>query len=503
MSLAASLLPGIISGAEKPHNLFPDTQTRETLTGIYGAVYEKNPSLLSWWDYETWSTIGTEASAGGGKLHSPMAPDRIKGISVKTESILHQKNTGWTFSGKFEYGIDIADSVSSTLSYRKRPYGSPSMFFCIAPGARWELQHYSLAATASKRLGDAWSAGVHLEYLGGKQFRKSDVRNEQTSLDISLEAGVTGIFGKNLLSAGLSYGRSKEKPQFSRAYNNGADYFIYLMNGLGTQITGVESAQSWRQNVPGAYLSWGLHGERNRLTAGYSFKYGEDCWKSEGIQSASRQEKITRYEFTAHEVSLTDILDLECGGKLIFNGSLDFVSGKSSNWNKTASVFIEDYSSTVYGGHAGILFSNSDRIFRKAGIHADASGESRHDKNYDARLDGLNVSGNIFAGFGAKAGKADISMEVNGGVSKWLTADYQPNAAKDGYNIYTTYVGMAEKAYMDAGQWNTGIRLNVEFPAGKTLISLGGSYSYHGAAADNQYKGTRWQYGKFFLNICF
>lgn len=500
---AALLLPGFRSGAERPHNLFPDAQTRETLDGIYRSIYEKNPSLLSWWDYDTWSTIGADAYAGKGKLHSPLKPYGEKGLDVRTESILHQKNTGWTFSGKFEYGIEIADSVSSTLSYRKRPYGSPSMYFCIAPGTRWELQHYTLAATASKRLAERWSAGVHLEYIGGKQFRKSDVRNEQTSLDISIEAGATGVFGRNLVSAGLSYERYKEKPELSRAYNNGADYFIYLLNGLGTQITGLESSPSWRQNVPGAYLSWGYHSGKNRLTAKYAFKYGEDCWKSESTQSASRQEKRTKYSFMSHDVALTDILTLSCGGSMIFDGSFSFVSGNSSNWNKTASVFIEDYTTTVYDGHAGIRFTNPGHWFRKVGVNADITGESRHDKNYDARLDDMNVTGDMFAGFGIKAGKTDITLDVNGGISFWPTVDYQPNAATDGYNIYTTYVGRPEEAYMNVSQWHAGAKFGVEIPLKKTLLHIGAEYRHNGAVTDNRYKGTRWQSGRFFFNFCF
>lgn len=503
LTCAAFLLPGALSGAERQRGLFPDARSRATLSGIYKSVYEKNPSMLSWWDYDVWSVIGTEAHAGKGKLHSPTSPDGSKGLNINTESILHQKNTGWTFSGKFEYGIDWADSVRSTLSYRKRPYGSPSMFFCIAPASSWELQHYTLAATASKRLGSRWSAGAHLEYVGGKQFRKSDVRNEQTSLDISLEAGATGLFGRNLLSAGLSYERYKEKPEFSRVYNSGADYFIYLMNGLGTQVTGQENSPSWRQNVPGVYVSWGHHGAKNRITARYSFKIGEDCWKSEAIQSSTRQEKFTNYDFMFHSVSLSDLLTLSGERRLIFDGDFSFVSGESSNWSKSTSSFIADYDALLYEGRAGVRYSNPGGWFRAAGINAILAGESRHDKNYDARLDDMNLCGTAMAGFGAKIGKTDLDLTLSAGLSTWLQADYQPNAAKDGYNIYTTYIGKAEEAFLDAGQWHAGAELSVEFPVRKTLLSVGAAYNYAGAVADNVYKGARRQYGNIFLNICF
>ena len=500
---AALLLPGTQSGAGEPHDFFPDRQTRETLKHIYTTSYERNPSMLTWWDYETWSTIGVEGSFGKGRLHSPLTTDGTRGININTESILHQDKTGWTFSGKFEYGIELNDSLRYTLSHGKRPYGSPSMFFCIAPAQKWELQHYTLAATASKKLGTHWSAGVHLEYIGGKQFRKTDVRNEQSSLNIVLDAGATGVFGNNMLSAGLLYERNKEKPQFSRIYNSGPNYTIYLMNGLGTQITKLETSPSWSQNIPGAYLSWARRGGHNRVNIKYSFKYGVDSWKSEYTQSSTYQSKRTKYKFTSHGLDLTDILTLGCGGNMIFDGSFAFTAGNSSNWNNTASVFIEDYSALQFDAHAGILYSNPIKWFRKVGVNADVTGENRHDKNYDAKMDGINLYGDAFAGFGTKIGKADLSADIHGGISSWLTANYSPNAAKDGNNIYTTYIGRAEEAYMNADTWHAGAGLNIEFPAGKTLINIGASYSYTGTSADNTYKGTKWQSGKISLSVCF
>ncbi len=500
---AAFLLPELNSGAERPHGFFPDRQERDALKHIYNTTYDHNPSMLSWWDYSTWSVIRTDGHITNGKLHSPIEPDGQKGLTISTESILHQQKSGWSFSGKFEYGIDITDSLRSTLSYNKRPNGSPSMYFCIAPAQRWEIQHYALEATASKKLGTNWSAGIQIKYVGGKQFRKTDVRNDQTSLDINIDAGATGLFGKNMLSAGLSYERHKEKPNFSRAYNSGADWFIYLMTGLGTQLTGLENEPSWRQNVPGIYIGWGRRGDRNRLNTRYLFSYGEDCWKNEARQSASKQSKMTKYHFIRHTISLTDILTMNCGGRMIFDGSVSFISGNNSNWNNTTKQFIDNYSVITADGNIGVRYVNSRSWFRKAGIDANLNGENRHDKNYDSKLNDISLDSDIFASFGLTIGKADISLDVCGGVFSWLSADYEPNAAKDGFNIYTTYIGKANEAYMNAGQWHAGTSVSVEFLAGKTLISIGASYKYNGTSANNIYKGTKRQSGNLFLNVSF
>lgn len=500
---AALLSVGLVSRAAGPHSIYPDSGQREALGRIYDASYDHNPSMLSWWDYSTWSTIGAEAYAESGKLHAPLSPDGRLGGKVGTSSILHQKGSGWSFSGKFEYGIESTDSLRSTLSYRRKPYGSPSMFFCIAPARTWEIQNYTLGATASKRLGERWSLGAQIEYIGWKQFRKSDVRNEQSALDIRIEAGATVAAGRSLLSAGFIYERYKEKPQFSRVYNSGADYFIYLMTGLGTQVTGLENSPSWTQNVPGAYLEWALRGDTNRLSVRYSFKYGQDHLKSESTQSSSYQETRTEYAFMAHGLELADVRSLGNGGKLLFDTDFYLTQGDGSDWNKTISSFVEDYQALLYGGSLSAGYYNSSSWFRKAGISAAADGENRHDKNYDATLDGIRLVCGASVGFGCRAGKADISLDLNGGMSFWPYADYEPNAARDGYNIYTTYVGRAEEAYMNAGQWLAGLKFDVEFPVGKNLVDLGAAWSYSRAVAENVYRDASRQTGRVFMNFCF
>ena len=503
VSCAALLLAGTVSRAAGPHRIYPDAVQREALGRIYDASYDRNPSMLSWWDYSTWSTIGADGYVGKGSLHSPMAPDGRLGGKVGTRSVMHQENTGWSFSGKFEYGIETTDSLRSTLSYRRKPYGSPTMFFCIAPARTWEIQNYTLGAAASKKFGDRWSWGAQIDYVGWKQFRKSDVRNEQSALDIRLETGATASLGGSLLSAGLIYERYKEKPQFSKAFNSGADYFIYLMTGLGTQMTGLENSPSWTQNVAGAYLDWSARGEANRFSVKYSFKYGADHLKSESTQSSAYQETRTGYAFMSHALDVSDMLSLPGGGRLLFDADLYFTDGTGSGWNRTVSSFIDDYSAMLYGGSAMFGYYDSSNWLRKAGLSVTAAGESRHDKNYDATMDGLNLISDAFVGFGFKSGNTDVNFDLDGGVSLWPYAEYDPNAARDGYNIYTTYIGMAEYAYMQAGQWHTGAGVCVEFPLRRTLVGLGAVLSYSRAIADNVYKDRDYRSGRVYINICF
>ncbi len=499
--LLAFLLPGIISAAEKPAHSISSSGDRENNDKIYNSVYDKNPSLLTWWDYGTWSVIGVEGYSGKGLLHSTLSPDGARGLNIETRSILHQKDKGWSFSGKFSYSIGVTDSLRSTLSFRKKPYGSPSFFYCLVPAKTWEVQQYALSATATKNFHGKWSVGAQLDYTGDKQFRKTDVRNDQSALEINVSAGASVVMGGNILSAGLTYERNKEQPSFSILYNSGERYTIYLMNGMGTQMSNL-TQPVWQQNVFGGYVGWNWHGEKNRFASKLYFKSGKDFTEDKSTQIAASQERWTEYNFSEYGISATDILQLSAENELIFDVEASLTSGKSSGWNQTSKRFIQNYNVDMYGVSAEVRYV-ARGWFRKAGLNVDLNGENRLDKNYDARLDYMTLAGNIFTGFGVKAGKTDISLDLTGGLSNGLSVDYQPNAAKDGTNIYTTNIGRNEESWLKTGLWNAGAGLQVDIPIRKVVLSVGGRYRYTGALSSDAFSGQKWQNCNVFLRVWF
>lgn len=499
--LLAFLLPGIISAAEKPDYLVASSGDRENNDRIYSSVYDKNPSLLTWWDYGTWSVIGVEGYSGKGMLHSPLSPDGSRGLKVDTRSILHQKDKGWSFSGKFSYSIGVTDSLRSTLSYRRKPYGSPSFFYCLVPAKTWEVQQYALSATATKNFNGKWSVGAQLDYTGDKQFRKTDVRNDQSALEINVAAGASVLIGDNILSAGLTYDRNKEQPNFSILYNSGERYTIYLMNGMGTQMSNL-TQPVWQQNVFGGYVGWVWRGDKNRIATRAYFKSGKDYTEDKSTQIASRQERWTEYSFSSYGISATDILHLTAEKDLIFDVEASLTSGKGSGWNQASKRFIQNYNEDMYEVSAGARYVTRG-CFRKAGVNVGLNGENRLDKNYDARLDYMTLTSNVFTGFGVKAGKVDVALDLDGGISNGLTVDYQPNAAKDGSNPYTTNIGRKEESWLETGMWNAGACLQADIPIRKVVLNVGGRYRYAGAYSSEAFSGQKWQNCSVFLRVWF
>ena len=472
LTFIAFLLPALCQGAER----------YTVLNRIYSLSYDRNPSRLAWWDMDEWALIGTEAYLTSGQLHSPMSSDGAKGFGVKAESLLHQKENGWSFKGSFGYSIGMTDSLRANLSYRLKPYGSPSFYWCKVPATTWEVQRYSLSGTAVKNFDGRWALGFQVDYIGDKQFRKNDVRNEQTALEIALEAGGSVLLGRNLLSAGLLYERNREQPDFSRIYNTSLDYSIYLMNGLGTQIANMYSNVVWTQNVPGVYAGWEYRGQANRLNVKYSFRIGSDGWENTSTQSASKQVQWTRYDFTAHQVGISDVWTLPESQVLILSADFDCTSGKSSTWSQASESFIKDYNASLYGGKLGAEY-HREGWFRRAGLDLSLDAENRLDKNYNARLKFLTLESVIFAGLGMKAHKTDLSLDFTGGYAFSPQVTYSPGAAREGSNFYTTYVGLAQEQWLNTRRWRAGVSLRAEVPVGKTGLEVGAAYNYTGAVA--------------------
>ncbi len=492
---------GNVSAAEGPDDDMVSSVVRENNDRIYHSVYDGNPSMLAWWDYGTWSVIGVAGNSGKGMAHSPMSPDGERGVKIETKSILHQKDKGWSFAGKFSYGIGVTDSLRSTLSFRRKPYGSPAFFYCAVPAKEWEVQQYALSATATKNFNGKWSVGAQLDYTGDKQFRKTDVRNDQSALEINVSAGAGVKLGGNILTAGLTYERNKEQPSFSILYNSGERYTIYLMNGMGTQLSNL-TQPVWQQNVLGGYVGWESRTGKNRFDARVNFKAGKDYYEDKSTQTATAQERWTEYEFTNCAVSVTDELSLSGDADIVFDAQASLTSGSGSGWLRASQKFVQNYDADIYDASLGARYV-SGGWFRKAGVSAGLSGENRVDKNYDARLDYMKLCGNVFAGFGVRLGKVDIVLDIDGGVTDGLSADYRPNAAKDGTNIYTTSVGRREEDWLKTGLWKAGTGLHVDIPIRKLVLDVGGSYRYTGVHSSDVYSGRKWQEFRAFLNVWF
>lgn len=497
----------IPSHARQPDSLsVPRRGERVFARTQYEYVYRDNPAMLSWWDYATYSVIGAALDYGNGGLHHPQTYDRMLKGGVETESILHMPEKGWSFHGRFFYENGVADSVRANLSYGLRSNGTPSFYFCRQPASRWNIQRYGLEASVSKRLGEQWSLGGQFDYRGDLAFRKSDVRNEQTTLDIHAVLSVSRRFGEHhLVSAGVDYLRSKERPSFSIVYSTGENYMIYLMNGLGTYITDQTSEMVWVEHAPSLLLQWMQTSAKNRFSLTYRFVSGSNRWRYRGSQSAARQDKWTKYDYASHRIVFSETLRT---GRSLLNvrGDADFTVGKGNSWSRTGNVFIQNYDYKGVTGTMTVEWRPLRSVLQQVAVGGNYSAENRRDKSYDYRFEHAAITAFVQAQAGFEIGSVDLDVALEGSYLHSLRVGHKPNAAVETNNEYTRWVGIPLAEWLATDIARVGVSFGTEIPVRRNLLEIGAVCDYSIPVQKNltaSYDGSDFLRVKVFVNVYF
>lgn len=477
----------------------PYLSERIFLDAQYSYVYGTSPAMLSWWDYPVYSEIGVTMDYGEGRLHHPQTYDRLLMGQIHTRSKVRLEKTGWTFSGSFIYENGNADSVRSNLSYHLRDNGTPSFYFCRQPAARWNLQKYGLEAAAAKKLGERWSLGVSAAYTGDMAFRKSDVRNAQTTLSIDLKVSASFKINRNhTVSAGAAYKRIKEKPGFSIIYSTGPEYTIYLMNGAGTYLSELQSNMVWQENTPGAFVQWMQNNDENILSVSYSFNAGKNGWYSKGIQAASRQELWASYGYMTHGITFSESAFFG-NSSLHFRGSAEMTSGNGETWNRTSSVFIKNYSYAGVNAEASLEWRPGIKVLESVRAGTGYINERRNDRSYNYLLGYSLMDFHLEFRTGFHIGKVYSGIFAEGRYRHSLSLNHHPGAADNSVNLYTVYIGTPLGKWL--GQDTAGISAGTDFdiPAGRSIISAGGKYRLDLSPGSNE----KFHTAQLFINILF
>lgn len=506
ISLFLSAVCALMTYAQQAgFSALPVYSEREFSTVQYDYTYSYNPAALSWWDYETMSVAGASFTYGKGSLHHPQTYDRIAKATVLTESVLRQPEKKWTFHGKFIYENGSADSVRTNLSYRLRESGSPSFCFCRKTASRWNLQKYGLQAAASRQIGKRWSVGGQIEYTGDLAFRKSDTRNQQTTLTIhAVLSGSFMITRSHILSLGADFLRTKEKPLFSRAYNTGPDYNTCLMNGLGTYIKDLESNVSWREIVPGAFVQWIQRSSANRASVTYKFSDGNDRWMNNAMQSESGQDIWTKYCYMRHSLLFSDIVTL--GNSLLnIRGDGQFTSGRGHSWNKTTSVYIQNYDFRGIDAGLDLEWRPGRTVVKQISAGAGYVSDTRRDKSYDYLFSSSSIEATASLLFGFGAGKAELTAGIDGIYHCCTGLTSEPGAAVESNNEYTKYIGVPLARWAGTDYACAGILFNADVPVKNVLAGIGikADYSLPAGTVSETYRNTGFFGGRIFLNVYF
>ena len=456
----------------------PDRAEREFFGTQYRYVYGDNPSMLTWWEYPTYAEISLEGDYEDGKLHHPQTCDGLLTGRVYTESIVRFPDNKWVFSGSFVYENGQADSVRANLSYRLRNNGSPSFYFCKNPGTKWNIQKYGLTAAAARKFGTRWSAGASAVYTGDMSFRKNDVRNAQTTLNIDLRiAASCSLPSGHVFSLGASWLHAKEKPGFSTIYSSGPDFTIYLINGLGTYLSDLLNNMAWIENAPGAFAQWLQKNDRNEFSVAYDFCSGNDGWYQQGIQSAKRQQRWTDYRYMKHQVTFSESLFLG-RSSLHLRGNAGMTTGSGKSWNNSSSVYIRNYNYNALTADVSLEWRPGMPVLESVMAGAGYLSENRQDKSYNYRFGHSAADAFLKVQTGFSIGRVYAGISAAGSYVTGLSVSHSPGAAANTGNIYTEYIGIPLSEWYDEDIAGFSAGIDVDIPAGKNnIIAVGAKYS--------------------------
>ena len=458
-------------------NAVPDKAQRDFYDTQFSYIYEENPSMLPWWEYPVYTEITLEGDYAGGKLHHPQTVDGLLLGRVYTESIVRLPDNKWTFSGSFVYENGRTDSLRANLSYRLRDNGSPSFYFCKNPGARWNIQKYGLTAAAARKFGRHWSAGISAVYTGDMSFRKNDVRNAQTTLNIDIRLSAScHLESGHVLSLGASWLHAKEKPSFSIMYSSGPDYTIYLMNGLGTYLTDLQNNMSWIENAPGAFVQWLQRNEKNEFSIAYDFRSGNDGWYQRGIQAEDRQQRWTDYRYMKHRLTFSESLFLG-RSSIHLRGGAGITTGSGKSWNNVSSVYIRNYNYSARTADISMEWRPGTAILESVTAGAGYVSENRQDKSYNYRLGESVMDAFLKVQTGFNIGSVHAGIFAAGGYRTGLSLSHRPGAAANTGNIYTEYVGIPLGEWYDEDIAGFSAGIDADIPVGTDIIAVGAGYS--------------------------
>ena len=441
-------------------------------------IYQMNPAVLPLYSAPYTSMIGADGSYEQGSLHHPQTSGQMMKVQFNTGSFVRFEDTGWTLHGAFQYENGVEKDGSSLLSYHLRTNGTPSYFYCLKPAERWGTRKYRLEATATKEFGTRWTAGLMFHYDGQQHFRSNDVRNDQTDLYMDMALGTAfRATPHSWFSLAATYSRNKEKPEFSNLYSSGAEYGVYLINGLGSYLKNAGSDIAWTEHLPGALIQWEMDHPCWQSSLSYQFNYGNNFWETMYQQAEKTENKLTGYRFTQHQVRL---LEKYPYGKTIWSllATFNKTAGSGKNWDKTQENYIDNY--RFRGMDAGMELGWNNHqdetgqvIFRTARLALTYHSDRRLDRSFDYRLFHSSLDFGLQAGADWQIRKVCLAAQLEGAFSLPFKVRHTSKAAQSTNNYYYHHIGMSLTDWYLCRNAQTGLTFLAEFPVSQQKMEIG------------------------------
>lgn len=438
----------------------------------YMNVFSETPSLLTGWNYDSWSYIGADYDLAKGNFRNPQKYNSLSQINIKTESIFRPATNKWIFHGAFRYTNGTADSVYSNLKYHIDQNGSPYYLFQKKEG-NWNLQNYEFDVTAANQVTKKLSLGFKILYTGDLTFRTTDTRNNQTSLVADLITSAAYKVSKNnTVSLSVDYSRVKTEPNLTDKFRHeSADltYNRYLNTGLGSYIKNIDFAMISLDKSYGGIIQWLNQSQGSSYSAIYEFFTGEEVYTNKKLTNINEQNKILKYNYTSHKARISTLHTLS---NSFVSTCLNFkmTNGHANQWSNTATSYTSNYSVDIMDVDFKATLYRPLSFLRRVNVLANFHDESRFDKNYGYRFEYTNVYTGVNAEAMYKFKYFRTGFMLGAAYGKNLDNLNFPNAASS--NIYVNWIANPLMGYLACDYFEVPAYLRFDIPFKNNLVEI-------------------------------
>lgn len=274
-----------------------DNRSRQQVLIDYQRHLAPNTFLLTTIGNRTITRGNADFSYTGGDFYSPLEMGNNKGVNVDVASLL--KIGEWNLFGGFSYKNKFAGKSRSALMYPVNYEDNP-LFLFQHHSSEWNTQQYRFSVKGARKVGcGRWRIGFMGTYSGYLAYKQTDIRNEQTTLDMILGAGAGyQLSSQWLLGLDVSYNWTKTSPNFSIVYNHQPDdiYFKNYMNvGYGTVITSPGYNFKVLDSRPVLSLSAFHNTHKKRDLFRWEGYVHRQKWTDESVKDAGRDNKPYKF----------------------------------------------------------------------------------------------------------------------------------------------------------------------------------------------------------------
>lgn len=473
-------------------NFSADESPRDSIMELF--LFQKNRSTTSLLMPKNYKK--TEANINyfysNGDYFSPLDLGNKKGLDVKIQSILTLKS--WNLYGKVNYTNFYASKSYSALMYPVSYLENP-LFIFQNHSSNWNIQDYKFEVLGNRYLDREmkWNIGFNAVYDGVLTFKRTDVRNEQTRLNIVLTSGIGyQLNDRWKIALDLGMKLSKTIPQLSIIYNhpsNDVHYNNYVNLGMGSMLLSSGTKYKIKDVVPKMVINITHDNSYKQERFASSILYNLENWQNINLRSSKIDNKV--HSFKSFKIqTLYEVLWRNKTNRTILGGYFSYQDGNTYYRPQFNGRFIR--TSTLDNLNLQLLYRKEKYSSFIKGYRSslNISYNKLHDNNFGILYKLIRIQPSVRTTFLLLQNRHKHNFEISSGIQLCIVKDLTEYQYRK--SLHDNLLGEQFREYLRTNHLNADLKLsylvnhsiciysilNYKQPFSKNYVSDGQNDSY-------------------------